>query len=116
MPVAGLLTLTMAQAVFAPKATFASMFGEGLESPAATIVVRNWGFLICASALFLLYAAFVDVSMRAPALIISGTGKVFFALLVFGSGGRYTKTRALTAAIIDSAFAALFAVYLFATA
>ena len=116
MLAAGLLTLTMLQAVIAPRAAARAYFGETLEGPAADVVVRNWGFLIVLSALFLLYAAFVEPAFRAPALVFSGAGKLCFVVLVVAHRARFAKRQALMAAAIDLIFVALFAAYLIATA
>ena len=116
MLAAGLLTLTMLQAVVAPKAAARAYFGEALEGPAADVVVRNWAFLIVLSALFLLYAAFVEPAYRAPAAAFSGAGKLCFILLVLAHRKRFAKRQALAAAAIDSIFVALFAAYLLAPA
>jgi hypothetical protein len=116
MLIVGVLTLTMLQGVFAPKAAIRSYFDEDLSSPALTIVVRNWSFLIVLTAVFLLYAAFIEPAWRVPALILSGAGKLCFVVLVFAAGGRYAKRRAFTAAILDGVFIAVFALYLFTVA
>jgi hypothetical protein len=113
MLVAGVLTLTMLQAVFAPKAALKGLFGEALEGPVANIIVRNWGFLIALTAAFVIYAAF-HPPLRAPALILSGAGKLCFVALVFAQGARYAKRQAFVAASIDLFWVVVFALYLVA--
>lgn len=116
MLAAGLLTLTMLQAVAAPKAAARAYFGEALEGPAADVIVRNWAFLIVLSALFLLYAAFIEPAWRPPAAALSAAGKLCFIVLVLGHRRRFAGRQALVAAGIDSVFVALFAAYLVALA
>jgi hypothetical protein len=113
MLAAGVLTLTMLQAVIAPQAALKGMFGEALEGPLPQLIVRNWGFLIIVTAGFLLYAAF-HPPLRAPALIVSGAGKLCFVALVFAAGARYAKRPVFIAAMIDAAFVLVFALYLVA--
>lgn len=116
MLVVGVLTLTMLQGVFAPKAAIRSCFGEALASPAMELVVRNWSFLIVLTALFLIYAALVEPAFRVPALLLSGAGKLCFVMLVFAAGRRYAKQRAFTFASVDALFVMVFALYLLAPA
>lgn len=116
MLAAGLLTLTMLQAVVAPKAAARAFFGEALDGPAADVIVRNWAFLIVLSALFLLYAAFVEPAFRAPAVAFSSAGKLCFVVLVLRHRKRFAGRQALIAAGIDSVFVALFAAYLIGVA
>ena len=58
MLVAGLLTLTMLQGVFAPRAVMQAFFGESIDSRGAELVVRNWAALIAGGGALLIYAAF----------------------------------------------------------
>lgn len=115
MLVAGLLTLTLMQAVFAPKAAMRTLFGEEPEGGAATLVVRSWGLVICLTALFLLYAAFIEPAYRVPAVTLSAAGKLHFVTLVLSQGVRFAQGQAFLAAIVDAIFVILFALYLIAT-
>ena len=58
MLVSGLLTITMFYAAIAPQAALQSTFGETLEEPLASLIVRNWGVLIGLVGGMLLYGAF----------------------------------------------------------
>ncbi len=114
MLASGVLTLTMAQAVFAPSRTLTALFGETLEGPLARLIVRNWGFLIVASAGMLIYGAF-HAEVRPLVLTFCGAGKLCFVSLVFAGGARYAKRQAFLAAILDTVMVILFAAYLAAT-
>ena len=112
MVAAGILTLTMIQGVFAPKAVVRAYLGEALANAGVTLVVRNWSFLIVTTAAFLIYAALVDPGLRTAAIVVSGAGKLCFVALVFGQGRRYARSQAFVAAILDMLFVAAFALYL----
>ena len=111
MLVSGLLTCTMVYALIAPEAAFQSNFGEALQGPAATLVVRNWGALITVMGLLLIYGAFRP-TMREPALIAAGSTKLIFILLVLASGGQFLGHQAGTAVAADALWVILFAIYL----
>lgn len=112
--VCGMLTFSLVQAVFAPRAVMRSYFGEAVESPAADMLVRNWGALVAAGGLLLIYAAF-NPAVRPPALIFVGAGKLAFVLLILSQAKRFLKGQALTAVIVDTIMVLLFAAYLLAT-
>ena len=54
----GVLTFTMIQAVFSPNGMMRAYFGDVPGSAAATMLMRNWGALVAAGGVFLIYAAF----------------------------------------------------------
>jgi hypothetical protein len=111
--VCGLLTMSMAQAVFSPRATMRAYFGDAPESKAVDLLVRNWGLLVAAGGALLIHAGF-EPSIRPVALVFVGAGKLGFIVLVLVSG---RATRQATVAIaIDGLMIALFAAYLLATA
>lgn len=110
--VAGVLTVSMIQAVFAPRATMKAYFGESLDSPAGDLLMRNWGALVAAGGALLVYSAFYP-DARPIALVFVGAGKLLFILLVLTSG--LFKAQARVAVIIDAIMVALFALYLYAT-
>lgn len=112
--VCGVLTFSLVQAVFAPRAVMRAYFGEALESPAADMLVRNWGALVAAGGLLLIYAAF-NPAVRPPVLIFVGAGKLVFVLLILSQAGRFLKGQARVAVIVDSIMVLLFAAYLVAT-
>ncbi len=112
--VCGLLTFSMIQAVFIPRATMRAWFGEAPDSPAAAMLMRNWGALIAAGGLLLIYAAF-NPEVRPPALLFVGAGKLAFIVLVLSQGRRFLKKQAGLAVVLDSVMVALFAAYLLAT-
>jgi hypothetical protein len=111
MLVAGLLTLTMLQGVFAPRAAMQAFFGESIDSRGAELVVRNWAALIAGGGGLLIYAAF-NPEWRPLVLIFTGAGKLVFIALVLMHGGRFFKRQAGVAVVLDSVMVALFAAYL----
>ncbi len=111
MLVSGLLTLTMTQAVFTPRATAAAIFGEEISGAVAELVVRNWGALIAGGGVMLIYAAF-NLEWRPLALIFTGAGKLMFIGLVLAHGRRFLRRQAGIAVVLDSIMVALFAAYL----
>jgi len=110
--VCGLLTFSMVQAVFAPRAVMQSYFGEAPDSKAADLLVRNWGALVAAGGLLLIYAGF-NPGIRPPVLIFIGAGKLVFIALVLMAGNPTRQAR--LAIVIDGLMIALFAAYLLAT-
>jgi hypothetical protein len=114
MLVSGLLTLTVAQAAFAPQAALRASFGEALEGPLAEIVVRNWGALVGLMGALLVYGAFRP-SARRLALLVAGTSKLVFVSLVLAHGTRFLGRPVALSIAIDSVMVLVFAAYLFAT-
>jgi hypothetical protein len=112
--VCGLLTFSMAQAVFAPRATMRAYFGEAPESKAVDLLMRNWGMLVAAGGVLLIYAAFAP-EIRPAALVFVGAGKLAFILLVLLAGGGFLKKQAGLAVVIDGIMVVLFGTYLVAT-
>jgi hypothetical protein len=112
--VCGLLTLSMIQAVFAPRATMRAYFGEAPDSKAADLLMRNWGMLVAAGGALLVYAAFTP-DVRPVALVFTGLTKLSFISLVLMGGGSFLKKQAGLAIVIDGIMVALFAAYLLAT-
>ncbi|MDP3740230.1 MAG: hypothetical protein Q8R02_22785 [Hyphomonadaceae bacterium] len=110
----GLLTFSMIQAVFAPRATMRAYFGETVESPASVLITRNWGALIAAGGLLLIYVAFYPEA-RSVALVFVGAGKLVFIALVLSKGQAFLRKQAGLAVVLDSLMVALFAAYLLAT-
>ena len=115
MLVSGLLTLTMLQGVFAPRAVMQAFFGESIESRSAELVVRNWAALIAGGGALLIYAAF-NPEWRPLVLIFTGAGKLAFIALVLAQGGRFLKRQAGVAVVLDGVMVALFAAYLLSSA
>ncbi|MBI1186623.1 MAG: hypothetical protein GC206_04715 [Alphaproteobacteria bacterium] len=115
MLAAGLLTLSLAQAIVAPRAAMRTLFGEETDGAGVLLAVRSWGLVVSLTALFLLYAAFVAPAYRPAALILSGVGKLHFVTMVFSHGVRFAQGQAFLAAIIDAIIVSLFALYLVAT-
>ena len=112
--VCGLLTLSMIQAVFAPRATMRAYFGEAPDSKAADLLMRNWGMLVAAGGALLVYAAFTP-GVRPVALAFVGLTKLSFITLVLMAGGAFLKKQAGLAVVIDGIMIVLFAAYLLAT-
>lgn len=111
MVVSGMLTCSMAYAVFAPEAALLSMFGETLEGPLAQIVVRNWGVLVTLVGLMLIHGAF-NAQSRTLALLVAGSSKLVFIGLLLSYGRQYLGQRAGLAIAIDAMWVVLFACYL----
>lgn len=112
--VCGVLTVSLAQAVVAPRATMRAYFGEAPESKATDLLMRNWGVLVAAGGVFLIVAAFVP-EVRTAALIFVGLTKLSFIVLVLLAGGTFLKKQAGLAVIIDGIMVVLFGIYLVAT-
>ena len=110
MILAGALTCTMAYAAISPQAALLSTFGETLQGPVAEIVVRNWGALITLIGAMLIYGAFHPESRRLV-LVVAGTSKIVFILLILVYGSQYLS-RAGVAVVVDSVMICLFAIYL----
>lgn len=81
MLISGLLTCTMLMALISPQASIQSNFGQTIESNLSEIIVRNWGALIGLMGIMLIYGAFTE-SVRRFVLIIAGSSKVIFILLI----------------------------------
>lgn len=111
--VGGLLTFSMIQATFAPRATVRTYFGEAPDSPQFDLVVRNWGMLIAAGGALLIWASF-EPSVRLAAIALASVTKVAFIALMLGSG--VMKRQAWVALVADSLMVVLFVAYLVATA
>lgn len=112
--VCGLLTLSMIQAVFAPRAMMRAYFGEAPDSKASDLLMRNWGMLVAAGGALLVYAAFTP-GVREVALVFVGLTKLSFITLVLMAGRAFLRKQAGLAVVIDGIMVALFAGYLLAT-
>lgn len=110
----GVLTSTMIQAVFFPNGMMRAYFGETASTPAAEMLMRNWGVLVVIGGVFLVYAAFTP-AIRPAALLSVGAGKLAFITLMLSQPSRFLKGQGLVAVIIDTIMVALFAAYLWAT-
>ena len=114
MIVSGVLTLTMVYATIAPDSASRSSFGATIDGPAGDLVVRNWGALIGLIGAMLVYAA-RRPPLRPLALTVAGLSKAVFVILVLSNGTRFLGYQAGLAAIVDSVWVMVFAVYLIAT-
>ncbi|MEH6571351.1 MAG: hypothetical protein V7709_19875 [Halioglobus sp.] len=111
MLVTGLLTCTMAYAIFFPHAALTSMFGESLNGGAlAQIVVRSWGALITLVGAMLLYGAFRE-HQRPLILVVAGVSKLVYVTLLIVYGSAYFPL-ILMPVIVDSIAIVLFAICL----
>jgi hypothetical protein len=114
MLVSGVLTATMVQAAIAPDSALEANFGETVSGPVAHTVARNWGALIALIGGMLIYGAF-NLPQRSLVLVVAGTSKVVFIVLVLCEGARYLSHQAGVAIAIDSVMVVLFGWYLVAT-
>ena len=113
MIVSGVLTFSMVYAAIAPKAALNAVLGEGVEGPAADIVVRNWGALIALVGAMLIYGAF-DPPGQPFILVVAGVSKLIFIGLVLGFGSPGARRKAAPALAIDAVMIVLFAWFLLA--
>jgi hypothetical protein len=111
MIVSGALTCTMVYAAIAPHAMLESTFGETVEGPLATLVVRSWGALIFLVGAMLIYGAF-NRAVRAMVLIVAAASKAMFIALVVSNGDRYLQTQAGVSIAVDTVMVVLFLAYL----
>ena len=114
MLASGLLTFTMLQALIAPHASLQSNFGQSIEGNLFEIIVRNWGALIGLVGIMLIYGAFME-PVRRFVLVIAGSSKIIFILLVLSSNESYMGFGAGTAVIVDSIMVVLYIAYLLLT-
>lgn len=114
MLVSGLLTCTMFQAFISPQASLQSNFGQTINGNLSEIIVRNWGALIGLMGIMLIYGAFNE-NVRRFVLVIAGSSKIIFILLLLTSKENYLGFGAGTAVIADSIMVALYVVYLLLT-
>jgi hypothetical protein len=109
--VCGALTATMLLPFIVPRFAFEKMFGEAADGPLGDLLMRNWGQLIFATGLLLIYAAYHDES-RLPILLFVAFGKLTFATLVLSKGARYARKPAILIAVGDLTMVGLFLWYL----
>ncbi len=112
MMIAGVLTCSMALALFAPQTALQSFFGSGLDGPIAEIVVRNWGALIALGGVLLIYGAFVEPARRI-ALGMAAASKTVFIALVLIYGRDFLGYQAGGAVVADGVCVLVFCAYLF---
>ncbi len=111
--VAGLVTLSMLQAVVAPRAVLRAYFDEQTDSPGMLAIVRNWGAGIAACGGLLLAAAFVP-DIRVAAAVFAIVTKLAFTALVLGPGRASAQRQARLAAAFDVVVIVLLAAWLVA--
>jgi hypothetical protein len=109
MLVSGALTCTMIYAAVAPQVALSATFGETLDGPLATLLVRNWAILITLMGVLLIYGAYRPES-RVIAILVAGGSKLAFILLVLAHGTKYLNI----AAAIDAIWIVVFGCYLVA--
>jgi hypothetical protein len=112
MLVGGLITLTMLQAAFSPRAALRVLLGEEPVGPLALLLARNWGVLIALTGAMLIWGAF-HPEVRPLVLIVAGSSKLAFIGLVLSHAP--FRRKAIVPLIVDGALVALFAVYLSST-
>lgn len=112
--VGGALTTSMIVPMVAPRFAFNFMFGEVADGPLGTLLSRNWGQMIFATGLLLIYAAYHEEA-RLPILLFASFTKLTFALLVISNWARYKGKPAILVAFGDVILAGLFVWYLLVT-
>jgi uncharacterized protein YjeT (DUF2065 family) len=112
--VCGALTTTMLFPMIAPRRAFNLMFGEVAEGSLGELLTRNWGQMIFATGLLLIYAAYHEEA-RLPILVFASFTKLTFASLVISNLGRYARKPAMRVAGGDLIMVGLFVWYLVAT-
>ena len=111
--VCGVLTATMILPMVAPRFAFKHIFGEAADGQLGELLTRNWGQMIFATGLLLIYAAYHEEA-RLPILMFAAFTKLTFAILVISNGGRYARKIAMQVAFGDLTMVGLFAWYLLA--
>jgi hypothetical protein len=96
----------------APQSQLKSNFGTSIDGPLAEIIIRNWSALIGLMGIMLIYGAFVP-DVRKFSLVIAGTSKIIFILLILTYGKAYMEFGAGTAVIADSVMIVLYVAYLY---
>jgi hypothetical protein len=109
--VCGVLTTTMLFPMIAPRRAFKNIFGEVADGPLGELLTRNWGQMIFATGLLLIYAAYHEEA-RLPILLFASFTKLTFALLVISNGERYARKLAMQVACGDLIMVGLFVWYL----
>jgi hypothetical protein len=99
--------------MIAPCRAFNFMFGEVPDGPLSKLLARNWGQMIFATGLLLIYAAYHEEA-RLPILVFASFTKLTFASLVISNGGRYARKLAMQVAGGDLIMVGLFVWYLIA--
>ena len=112
--VCGALTATMLLPFVAPRFAFENMFGEAADGSLGNLLMRNWGQMIFATGLLLIYAGYHEEA-RLPILAFAAFGKLTFASLVFTSSGQFARKPATLVAIADLGMVGLFVWYLIGT-
>jgi PQQ-dependent dehydrogenase (methanol/ethanol family) len=111
--VCGILTATMLIALIAPRKSFSVMFGETVDGKLGELISRNWGQMIFATGLLLIYAACREEA-RLPVLLFASFTKLTFATLVISNCKSYRRTLAMKVASGDVIMVGLFVWYLVA--
>jgi len=111
--ITGLLTMTMAQGVVAPRTVIDSTFGPMPDHPVMIMIVRSWCLLITLIGALLFYAAF-DPALRMPVMLAAGISKTFYVAMLVRLSPTHRLPKAKTIIVADSIMAGLYAVYLIA--
>ena len=112
--VCGALTATMLLPFIAPRFAFENMFGEAANGPLGNLLMRNWGQMIFATGLLLIYAAYHEEA-RLPILVFAAFGKLTFASLVVSSVSQFARKPAMLVGVADLGMVGLFVWYLIGT-
>jgi hypothetical protein len=94
----------------APSTMTKMLFGNASSNTSSILIARHWGLLIFLVGALLIYAAYHQ-EIRIPTLVIAIVEKTTFALGVFISPLRRSRT-AFVVALADASMAIVYAVYL----
>jgi hypothetical protein len=111
LAIAGGLTISMVQGIYAPVALVKSTFGVDVEHPVVIVIIRSWCALITLTGILLIWS--IDATeLRVPVVLAAGLSKIFYVALLLGLPSDYRTPKAQTVIYADSAMAGLFAIYL----
>jgi|SRR5579872_2585129 len=102
----GLATSSALVMFLAPTTTMKMLFGRAASDTVSILIARHWGLLIFLVGQLLVYAAY-NAEIRVVALILAIVEKVMFAILVFVSPLRRSRT-AIVVALGDTSMAVIY--------
>ena len=110
----GAITCTMVYAVISPRAALQATFGETLEGPLATILIRHWGAQLTLVGGMLMYGA-NHSSVRRLVLSVAIVSRLVFISLLLSSGRQLSSQQVGMTTAVESVIVALLIACLVAT-